>query len=138
MLGLVHDYAYLSLVTFDANPLKMRDALIRMALTHDTAPGLALFYALHAFSSLHRSGFNQQAVQLKIAALHTLSVSAKGKPLSSSEAAQHVAASMFLGAFDVGYEEFTKKMLSLSLTLSDRSYYHPQVQVSGFGTPMGP
>jgi hypothetical protein len=82
--------------------LQLRDALIRMALAHDTTPGLALFYALLAFSSLHRNGLHQQAVQLKIAALHSLSASAEEGPLSVGEAAQHVAASMLLGAFEVG------------------------------------
>lgn len=75
-----------------------------MALTDDSGPGLALLYALLAFSSLHRSGLNQQAVQLKIAALHSLSASAKEEPLTSVEAAQHLAASMLLGAFDVGHD----------------------------------
>lgn len=82
----------------------LRDALLRMALTQDTVSGLALFYALLAFSSLRRSGLQNQAVQLKIAALHSLSASAREGPglLSFDEAAQHVAASMLLSAFEVG------------------------------------
>ncbi|KAI1778172.1 fungal-specific transcription factor domain-containing protein [Hypoxylon cercidicola] len=95
-----HDSAHLSLVTFDINTSQIRDTLIRMALADDTVLGLALFHALAAFSSLHRSGLNEQAMQLKISALHFLSASAEG-PLTSAEAAQHVATSMLLGAFDI-------------------------------------
>ncbi len=120
------------------NTSQVRDALIRMALTNDTAPGLALFFALLAFSSLQRSGLNHQAVQLKISALHSLSVSAKEGPLTSTEAAQHVAASMLLGAFDVGRKESTKELLVRVLTLLDRSYYHRQVRASGCCTPREP
>lgn len=71
-----------------------------MALARDSAPGLALFFALLSFSSLHRSGLHQQAVQLKILALQYLSAPVKGR-LSLAEAAQHVAASMLLSAFEV-------------------------------------
>lgn len=86
------------------NTLPIRDALLRMALGSDTATGLALFYALLAFSSLDRNGVNQHAVQLKISALHSLSASSKGGELSFTEAAQHVAASMILGSFDVRHQ----------------------------------
>lgn len=96
-----HDSAHLSLVTFDVNTLQIRDALMRMALANDTVQGLALLCALLAFSSLHRHGLTQQAMQLKISALHSLSASAKEGPLTSTESAQHVAASMLLGAFDI-------------------------------------
>ncbi|KAI0376219.1 fungal-specific transcription factor domain-containing protein [Hypomontagnella monticulosa] len=96
-----HSSAYLSLVTFNVTTEQIRDVIIRMALAHDTTSGLALFYALLAFSSLRRNGLHQQAVRLKVAALHYLSASAKESPLSSTEAAQHVAASMLLSAFEI-------------------------------------
>lgn len=80
-----------------------------MALAHDTVPGLALFHALLAFSSLHRNGLHEQAVQLKISALHFLSASLKDGPLILAKAAQHVAASMLLGAFEVGYRGCTNQ-----------------------------
>lgn len=80
----------------------MRDALISLALARKSAPGLALFYALLAFSSLHRYGLQEQAAQLKISALHYLAISVNAGPLASAEAAaQHVAASMFLDCFEV-------------------------------------
>lgn len=97
----VHDTAYQSLVTFTSVSVHIRDALIRMALARDTAPGLALFFALLSFSSLHRSGLQQQAIQLKISALQYLSAPVSGGRLSLTEAAQHVAASMLLSAFEV-------------------------------------
>ncbi|KPM39653.1 hypothetical protein AK830_g6901 [Neonectria ditissima] len=97
----VYDSAHLSLVTFGQSPSQIRDALLGMALAHDAVPGLALFYALLAFSSLHRYGLNEQAVQLKIQALQSLSASVTDGPLISGKAAQHVAASMLLGAFEI-------------------------------------
>lgn len=105
ILVLVRDSAYLSLVTFGLTNLQLRDALLRMVQTYDTVPELALCYALLAFSSLCRDGLQQQAVQLKIAALHYLSASAKAGSLSLVEAAQHAAASMLLGAFEVSADE---------------------------------
>lgn len=80
-----------------------------MALTQENAPGLALFYSLLAFSSLHRYGLHQQAMQLKIAALHHLSASVGDEPLTPTKAIHHVAASMLLGAFEVGSRDFTNQ-----------------------------
>ncbi|KAK8041776.1 hypothetical protein PG993_006299 [Apiospora rasikravindrae] len=97
-----YDSAYSAIVSFDAATPAIRDALISLALAQKSAPGLALFHALLAFSSLHRNGLQEQAVQLKISALHYLSASVKDALLMSAEAAaQHVAASMFLGCFEI-------------------------------------
>jgi hypothetical protein len=92
---------------------------MRMALAHDTAPGLALYSAVLAFSSLHRNGLHQQAVQLKISALQYLSASTRGGPLSSAEAAQHVAASMLLGAFEVGCQQIYVPTIKSAAILKD-------------------
>ena len=114
---LVHASAYLSLVTFTAKSSLLRDVLIRMALEHGTISGSALFYALHAFASLHRNGLQQQAVQLKIAALQCLSASTKEALGSPAEAAQQVAASMLLGAFEVSREKYTLSLSSDAHTI---------------------
>ncbi|OLN90044.1 Arginine metabolism regulation protein II [Colletotrichum chlorophyti] len=97
----VHNVAHLSLVTFGHSPSQIRDALLSMALAHDAVSGLALFYALLAFSSLHRYGLNGQASQLKIQSLRFLSASVTDEPLIMPKAVQHVAASMLLGAFEI-------------------------------------
>ncbi|KEY74967.1 hypothetical protein S7711_01316 [Stachybotrys chartarum IBT 7711] len=74
---------------------------MRMALTHeDTPAGLALFSAILAFSSLHRDGLQQDAIQFKISALQFLSASTTAGPLPLPEAAKHAAASMVLAAFE--------------------------------------
>jgi hypothetical protein len=82
---------------------------MRMAMGDDTVTRLAVYYALLAFSSLRLNGLNQQAIQLKILAIHSLSASAKKEPLSLAEAAQHVAASMLLGSFEVGSARTIKR-----------------------------
>jgi hypothetical protein len=72
-----------------------------MAMEDDAVTRLAVYYALLAFSTLRLNGLHQQAIQLKVLAIHSLSASAKKEPLSLAEAAQHVAASMLLGSFEV-------------------------------------
>lgn len=72
-----------------------------MALIQDTNSGLALLNALLAYASLHRHGLNEQAVRLKIQAIHYLSASVTSETMILGKAAQHVAASMVLGAFEV-------------------------------------
>ncbi|KAK8139352.1 hypothetical protein PG984_002732 [Apiospora sp. TS-2023a] len=97
-----YDSAYCGIVSFDVTTPAIRDSLISLALAQKSAAGLALFYALLAFSSLHLHGLQQQAVQLKVSALHYLAVSVNaGRLVSEEAAAQHVAASMFLGCFEV-------------------------------------
>ena len=86
-------------------------------MADDTAAGLAVFYAMLAFSSLRLNGLHQQAMQLKISALHSLSASAKKGSLGLAEAAQHVAASMLLGAFEVGNEERFQRNPTVRLNL---------------------
>ncbi|KAL1863851.1 hypothetical protein VTK73DRAFT_6351 [Phialemonium thermophilum] len=95
-----HDAAHHSLVTFDKNTPKLRDILLSMVMPHGTAAGSALLYALLAFSALRRSGLHQQALELKIAALQTLSASAEKGPLPRDEAVRHLATSMLLGSFE--------------------------------------
>ncbi|KAK2014469.1 hypothetical protein LZ32DRAFT_657304 [Colletotrichum eremochloae] len=102
--GLIQHFqsaAYLSLATFTATNSQMRETLMRMAGNRDTAAGLALYSAMLAFSSLHRDGLHQQTAQLKISALQFLSASTRGGTLNSVEAAQHAAALMLLGAFEI-------------------------------------
>ncbi|KAI8265075.1 hypothetical protein K4K58_011817 [Colletotrichum sp. SAR11_239] len=95
-----HNFAHVSLVTFGQRPSEIRDVLLSMALVHDEVSGIALFYALLAFSSLHRHGLNEQTIQLKGRALQSLSASVNDEILTPGKAAQHVAASMLLGAFE--------------------------------------
>ena len=90
---------------------------MRMAMADGTITRLAVFYALLAFSSLRLNGLHQQAIQLKISALHFLSASAKKEALNLAEAAQHVAASMLLGSFEVSNGERIKRNPKVPLKL---------------------
>lgn len=100
----VYNFAHASLVTFGQSPWQIRDTLLSMVLAHDAVSESALFYALLAFSSLHHYGMNEQASQLKIQAIQSLSASVTDEPLVSAKAAQQVAASMLLGAFEVSHK----------------------------------
>lgn len=66
-----------------------------MASAQGTPSGLALFYALLAFASLHRYGLCEQAVELKITALHHLLTSMNEDSLAA------ICTSMLLAAFEV-------------------------------------
>ena len=72
-----------------------------MAKADGTVTSLAIYYALLAFTSLHLNRPSQQAMQFKLLALNSLSASAKKEHLSVAETAQHVAAAMLLGSFEV-------------------------------------
>jgi hypothetical protein len=100
-LAPVHDAAHLSLVTFAYTKDDTRDVLLRMVLTPNAASARGLLYALLAVSSLHRHGLCQEALSYKIAALRALSTSVTNVTKDTSEATQHVAASMLLCAFEV-------------------------------------
>ena len=88
-----------------------------MAMADGTVTRLAVFYALLAFSSLHLNRLTEQAIQLKISALHFLSAAAKKEALNLAEAAQHVAASMLLGSFEVGNGERINRNLTVPFNL---------------------
>ncbi|KAJ9155453.1 Zinc-finger transcription factor [Pleurostoma richardsiae] len=96
-----HDVAHRSLGTFAPTPSHIRDLLLCMALANRTVPAQALLYAIFAVSSLHRSGFHQEALQFKVLALNGLSTSAKAGSLGSAEAALHVATCMLLCIFEI-------------------------------------
>ncbi|KAI8716162.1 Zn(2)-C6 fungal-type domain-containing protein [Fusarium sp. LHS14.1] len=100
LLQYFRDTAYLSLVTFGVTPRQIRDALITMIAARETSSGFALLYAVLAYSSLHSQGPNKEAMKLKIQALQFLSISLNEGPMTTARTAQHVAASMLLGAFE--------------------------------------
>ena len=102
ILRSVYLYGYESLVTFDGRSAKIRDLLLRMSRDHHNPSGQATFYALVAFSCLHRYGANETAMKFKVAALKSLSISAQTLPSSVSvDILQHIAACMLLCAFEV-------------------------------------
>ncbi|KAI1187216.1 fungal-specific transcription factor domain-containing protein [Nemania serpens] len=95
------DAAHRSLATFSPTTTPMRDVILYMIFSRDTVSRRALFHALLAFSSLHRSGLHRATMLFKVAALEALSASAKEAAQSPVEAAQHVAACMILCAFEI-------------------------------------
>ncbi|CAI7572340.1 unnamed protein product [Penicillium palitans] len=89
-----------SLTTFGHDPINVGDMLIRMALVNNAPSTTAVLRSLLALSSLHRSGLQSQAAELKIAALNALSV-ASNREISAMETIQHVAAGMLLCSFEI-------------------------------------
>ncbi|KAF4450424.1 hypothetical protein F53441_6423 [Fusarium austroafricanum] len=78
----------------------IRDALMSMSLVGNTTSGSALLHAILAYSSLHGYGLSEQAIRLKIQALHYLSTSVQESQISTASAPQLVATSMLLGSFE--------------------------------------
>jgi hypothetical protein len=70
-------------------------------LTYATDCSAAVLHALLAVASIHRHGFQADAVRLQSASLRVLESSAR-KGMSDSEAVQHIAANMLLCSFEVG------------------------------------
>ncbi|KAI1279704.1 fungal-specific transcription factor domain-containing protein [Xylaria sp. FL0933] len=93
--------AFSTLATFSADLAGVRDMLVQMALMNHTIPSRAVLHALLAFSSLHRDGLQLQAAQHKTAAVGALAASAKNGVVTTTEAAQHVAANMLLCSFEI-------------------------------------
>jgi hypothetical protein len=102
MDSVVATTASYSLVTFNQNTREFGDMLIKMAFCNDSSSSKAVLFALLALASRYRNGLQSQAVQFKTAAITELTRSAERSSLSTTEAAQHVAAGMLLCSFEVG------------------------------------
>ncbi|KAF2452770.1 fungal-specific transcription factor domain-containing protein, partial [Lineolata rhizophorae] len=78
----------------------IRSLLLRMALSENTYGASAVRHSVLALASLHRSGLNTQARQLKYAAVNALRKSAE-QGIGTTEGQQHIAAGMILCSFEL-------------------------------------
>ena len=104
----VNSIAFASLATFSLIPSRLRELVIRMALTTNTAGSKAIWYALMATSSLQRHGLQSQAERFKLLAIRALAASVNSGALEAAAAAQHVTANMLLGSFEVSHRVCTR------------------------------
>lgn len=91
-------YSTLSVLGVDAR--RLRNLLLRMTISSNTLPTLALKSSLLAVSSLHRDGLRDLAFRYKIAAINALAESAKSGRPGVLESAQHAATCMLLATFE--------------------------------------
>ncbi|KAL7904976.1 fungal-specific transcription factor domain-containing protein [Trichoderma velutinum] len=91
-------YSTLSVLGVDAG--RLRNLLLRMAVSSSTLPSFALKSSLLAVSSLHRDGLRDLAFRYKIAAINALAESAKSGHPGALESAQHAATCMLLATFE--------------------------------------
>ncbi|KAJ5675523.1 hypothetical protein N7462_008420 [Penicillium macrosclerotiorum] len=89
-----------SLTTFGHDPTDVGNMLIRIALVNNTPSAAAVLRSLLALSSLHRSGLQSQAAELKIGALKALGAALNGE-IGKMEKVQHIAAGMLLCSFEI-------------------------------------
>lgn len=96
----VQSNASSSLATFGHDPKNVGNMLMRMAIVNETPSSAAVLRSLLALASLHRSGLQTQAAELKIAALKALGA-ASNREIGIMETLQHIAAGMLLCSFEV-------------------------------------
>ncbi|KAI1338690.1 hypothetical protein F5Y15DRAFT_416914 [Xylariaceae sp. FL0016] len=77
---------------------ELGNILLSISLSNDDESSKAVFYALLAFSSLHRHGAQYHADELKISALRAL---AHDRGFGGREAVKHAAAGMLLYSYEV-------------------------------------
>jgi hypothetical protein len=73
---------------------------MRMALANDSHSATPVLSSLLVFSFLHRDGLQPQAANFKITAIKPLLAASNGH-ISTTQAVQHVTATMLLCSFDV-------------------------------------
>jgi len=89
-----------TLAIFDPDKEEFLSMLLRLALSDNSTPSVAVLQSALALSSLHRHGLQVDAYRLKLRALRTLVSSAK-ECLENSTIIQHIAADMILCHFEV-------------------------------------
>ncbi|KAM6538169.1 hypothetical protein FALCPG4_000052 [Fusarium falciforme] len=92
--------ASFSLMAFGHDALKIREILIRMALSDNSPSATAILQSTLALASYHRDKDHSQADRLKIAALRALAASTQGV-IGADESFRHIAAGMLLCTLEI-------------------------------------
>ncbi|RSM03261.1 hypothetical protein CDV31_010537 [Fusarium ambrosium] len=87
-------------MAFGHDALKIREVLVRMALSDDTPSATAILKSALALASYHRDKDHSHADRLKIAALRALATSTQGT-IGADESIRHVAAGMLLCTLEI-------------------------------------
>ncbi|KAK7431785.1 hypothetical protein QQZ08_001725 [Neonectria magnoliae] len=90
-----------ALSTFGHEQAELRDLLIRMCFSDNTASSNAVLQAILALASVHQDGHQNQATQLKLGALRALRDSLGNIDKCEAKAMQHVAAGMVLCSLEI-------------------------------------
>lgn len=96
-----------SLATFGHDTTALGHTLVRIALQGNSAASKAVIQALLAFASLHRYGLQAQALELKIAALGSLSTGSETASFGSEATLEHIATGMLLCSFELHQSSWT-------------------------------
>lgn len=105
-----------TLAMLDSDRTRIRRLLMQMALSDDTPPSKAVLQSILALASLHRSGQQEHAAQLKLSALHALMASPE-RHLSPKAGIQHIAAGILLCSFEVSIDASVKTCIALMCPL---------------------
>ncbi|KAJ4214609.1 hypothetical protein NW759_010163 [Fusarium solani] len=102
-MGLFEYFVYqasFSLMAFGHDALKIREILVRMALSDNTPSATAILKSALALASYHRDKDHSHADRLKIAALRALAASTQGV-IGADESFRHIAAGMLLCTLEI-------------------------------------
>ncbi|RDW71013.1 hypothetical protein BP6252_07576 [Coleophoma cylindrospora] len=99
LLHYFEQVASYSLATYGYRAADVREILMRIALTDDTASTRAVMLSILAVASIHRFGPQAQAIQYKTSSIQALSASLRSD-MGMAESVQHVAAGMLLCTFE--------------------------------------
>lgn len=88
------------LAIFDPDKTELLSLLLRLALSDNSLPSVAVLQSTLALSSLHRFGLQPNAFQLKARALRTM-IKSDMHGLERLRIIQHTAAGMILCHFEV-------------------------------------
>lgn len=121
--------ASFSLMAFGHDALKIREILVRMALSDNSPSATAILQSTLALASYHRDKDHSRADRLKIAALRALAASTQGV-IGVEESIRHIAAGMLLCTLEVCILALAYHRYVLILLRFTRSRRH---QVTGCG-----
>jgi hypothetical protein len=95
-----------ALLTFGEDYTALRNTIIRMAFSRPSTAATAVLRSILALSSLHRHGYQPQAVKYRGAALRAMRESVH-EGIDGHEAVQHIAAGMMLGCYEASTQSWT-------------------------------
>jgi hypothetical protein len=90
-----------SLAPIRSDGYKLWKLLFQLSFSDDSLPSMAVLRAILALASLYRHGHSKESLELKAAALGSLTASLNDLTTGTREIYQHVAVGMLICAFEV-------------------------------------
>lgn len=134
-----------SLTTFGVDPKLLGELILRISQTDNSLASTAVVHSILGLASISRHGYNEQAMQLKIASLRTLARALETRD-ESLRVVHHIAAGMLLCSIEVPIAvqlflatlvDFYQKVHQASCSASEWTWYINGVKQILFTDPVG-